>query len=256
MVARRITLPGVVLLAWASAARATDHGNLDAGRPTRLEDAYTIAAGEIALELGGGFSVRPHGADRAIGAGSLLLGAAPNLQVGLGGFLSTHPDSIDEDTKSGDLQISALYNFNQETLTLPAFAVEGELNLPTGDDSSGVDATIRGIVTRSIDRVSFHFNAGYEFLSGTPADERDGRYELALGASLPIGAPLSTRTVLIADIFTVEGARKGDDALWGVEAGVRYQFTPRVVLDGGLGTEFAGSDRSTLLGTVGISISF
>lgn len=239
-----------------AAALAVDHNNLDAGRPLRLEDAYPISHGELVIELGAGFAAERNTPDRFLGAGELLYGALPNLQIGLGGFGSTQPRDIADDSKSGDLRLSALYNFNQETLTLPAMSAKLTLNLPTGVDSSGVDAEIKAIFTKSIGVVSFHFNAGYEFLSGTSADEEDGRWKLALGSSIPLGAPHSTRATLVADIFAEEGTGTSSSETIGVEIGVRYQLTERMVLDAGVGTEFAGEDRSTVFVTVGASFSF
>jgi len=120
-----------------------------------------------------------------------------------------------------------------------------------------VDVELKGLATKSFERLSVHFNAAYEFASGTAGDERDGRYELALGASYPIGAPRYTRTVLVGDVFTEQSARRGESNVVGVEAGFRHQLTPRLVLDLGVGTEFAGpADRSTFFLTTGISFGF
>jgi hypothetical protein len=94
--------------------------NLDENRPLRLEDAYAIASGELAVEAGAGFTLERRGPDRGFFPVEVLYGAYPNLQLGLGTTLSTDPHEIDEQTKSGDLQVSGRYNFNQETLTLPA----------------------------------------------------------------------------------------------------------------------------------------
>jgi hypothetical protein len=163
-----------LLMVMAPAVYAIDHKNLDEGRPLRLDDAYAIASGELAVEAGAGFALERRGPDRGVFPLEVLYGAYPNLQLGLGTTLLTDPRDIDEQTKSGDLRVSGLYNFNQETLTLPAFGLKLELNLPTGADSAGVDVEVKGIVTRSIDRLSLHLNAGYEFLSGTTRDERDG----------------------------------------------------------------------------------
>ncbi|MGH7960419.1 MAG: hypothetical protein ACRERD_01150, partial [Candidatus Binatia bacterium] len=78
-----------------------------------------------------------------------------------------------------------------------------------------------------------------------------------LGASYPVGAPLYTRTTLIGDVYTEQASRHGDPNIGGVEIGFRHQLTPRVVLDTGLGTEFAGpSDRSAFFLTVGVSVGF
>jgi hypothetical protein len=246
-----------LLMAMAPAVYAIDHKNLDEGRPLRLDDAYAIASGELAVEVGAGFALERRGPDRGVFPLEVLYGAYPNLQLGLGTTLLTDPRDIDEQTKSGDLRVSGLYNFNQETLTLPAFGLKLELNLPTGVDSAGVDVEVKGIVTRSIDRLSLHLNAGYAFLSGTTGEERDGRYEVTLGASYPVGAPQYTRTTLVGDLFTEQGDRRGGSNVFGAEVGFRHQLTQRVVVDAGIGSELAGpADRSSLFVTTGVSVGF
>jgi hypothetical protein len=240
----------------ANTAYAIDHDNLDEGRPLRLEDAYPIAAGEWALETGAGFSAPRKSRARGLFPVEVLYGL-PNLQVSVGTTLLTDPKQIEEQTKSGDLQFSGLYNFNQETLTMPAFGIRVTLNTPTGTDSSGLDVRVKGLVTKSFDRLSVHFNPAYEVFSGTKPFERDGRYELALGASYPVGAPKHTLTTLLGDVFTEQAPRRGAPQIVGAEIGVRQQWTPWTVLDAGIGTEFAGpSSRSSFFATVGVSVGF
>jgi Putative MetA-pathway of phenol degradation len=239
------------------AALAIDHKNLDEGRPLRLEDAYAISAGEIALEAGAGFTLRRRGADRGFFPVELLYGALPNFQIGVGTTLATDPREIDEPTKSGDIRIGALYNLNQETLVMPAFGVKLEVELPTGVESKGVDVEVKGIVTKSFERLSVHFNAAYLFLTDSGRGERDGRYELVLGASYPVGAPRFTRATLVADVFTEQAAHRGESNVVGTEVGLRYQLTPSIVWDVGVGTEFAGpSDRSPFFFATGLSWAF
>jgi len=234
-----------------------DHKNLDENHPLRIEDAYPVASGEIAIEVGGGFTVQRDGANRGFFPIEILYGALPNLQLGVGTMISTDPGEIEEQAKSGDLKLSGLYNFNQETLNIPALAVKLEVNIPTGVKSRGVDVELKGIVTKSIERLSFHFNGGYAFLNGTQQGERNGRYEFALGASYPIGAPHHTRTTLVADVFTEQAVRRRASNIVGTELGLRYQLTPRIVWDVGVGTEFAGpADRSRIFFTTGFSFGF
>jgi hypothetical protein len=246
-----------LLMAIAPAAYAIDHKNLDEGRPLRLDDAYAIASGELAVEVGAGFALERRGPDRGVFPLEVLYGALPNLQLGLGTTLLTDPHEIHEQTKSGDLRVSGLYNVNQETLTLPAFGLKVELNLPTGVDSAGVDVEVKGIVTKSIHRLSFHLNAGDAFVSGTTPDERDSRYEVTLGASYPVGAPQYMRTTLVGDLFTEQGDRRGGSNVFGAEVGFRHQLTQRIVVDAGVGSELAGpADRSSLFVTTGVSVGF
>jgi len=131
------------------------------------------------------------------------------------------------------------------------------VNTPTGISSSGVDVRVKGLITKSFDRLSVHFNPAFEVLSGTTATERDSRYEMALGASYPIGAPKHTLTTLLGDVFTGQGPRRGEPQIVGAEVGIRRQWTPWTVLDAGLGTEFAGpTNRASFFLTVGFSMGF
>jgi hypothetical protein len=246
-----------IIAATVGDADAIDHKNLDEGRPTRLEDAYPIAEHEIAIETGAGFALLKRGPDRGVFPIEVLYGPLPNLQVGIGSTLFTDPHDIDDRPKSGDLRASALYNFNQETLTLPAFAAKLSVTAPTGVDAHGWGIEIKGIVTKSFDRLSFHLNGGYEFLTGSTRAERDGRYDFALGASYPVGAPTFTRATLVADVFADQPATRGESTIVGTEVGLRYQLTPSIVWDVGVGTEFAGpASRSVFFATTGLSFGF
>ena len=246
----------VVPLAVAPAA-ALDHKNLDEHRPLRLEDAYAIAHGELAVEIGGGFRLARRGRDQGVFPIELLYGALANVQLGVGTTVFTDPHEVHDRPKSGDLHLSGLYNLNQETLEVPAFAAKLGVDLPTGVDAKGVGVDVKGIVTKSIERLSLHLNAGYALFTDTQRGERDGRYELALGFSYPVGAPHFTRATLVGDVFAEQAARRGESTTVGVELGLRFQLTSRVVWDVGVGTEFAGpADRSRLLFQTGFSFGF
>jgi len=112
-------------------------------------------------------------------------------------------------------------------------------------------------LTKSIDRLSFHFNGGYEFLTGSTQAERDGRCEFALGASYPVGAPTFTRATIVTDVFAEQPVTRGDSTVVGTEVGLRYQLTPSIVWDVGVGTEFAGpAKRSVFFAITGFSFGF
>jgi hypothetical protein len=238
-------------------ASAVDHSNLDQGRPVRVEDPYPIAAGEWALETGVGFTVERENPNRGFVPIELLYGPALNLQVGIATRFSTNPGVSDE-AKSGDLELSALYNFNRETITTPAFGLRVGVLLPTGVDSAGTDLEVKGLLTRSFNRLRVHFNSSYTFLGGTPRGGRDGRYQAVLGVSHPVGGlPKYTYTTLVGDVFTEQALGNGEANVVGAEIGVRHQWTTRVVLDTGISTEFAGpDDRSSFSVATGFSAAF
>ena len=254
---RRVLVFCVFLLFVASPVAAVDHKNLDEGRPTRLDDAYTIATGEIEIAAGLGVAVSRRGPARGLLPIEIVYGAFPNLQIGIGTSITTDPRTLDEPPKSGDVHLGALYNFNQETLALPAFGLRLDVGLPTGVGGDNTTVRLKGIVTKSIERLSLHLNAAYEFITDTRRDEREGRYEFVVGASYPVGAPRYTRATVIADIFAEQAFHRGDDTVVGLEAGFRYQVTSRLIWDLGMGTELAGpADRQKLFFTTGISFGF
>lgn len=236
---------------------ALDHDNLDPNRPIGMEDAYPIPKGEIGLEGGVRINDRRQGSTRVTFQPQILYGAFYNTQIEIQSDLMSEPDQVVGANKSGDLHLAVLYNFNTETLALPALAVRVEVELPTGVNSNGVDTQLTGILTRSFGQLRVHLNAGYTFLGAPQGQERPGVYRVVGAVSYPLGYPTSFRDTLIASIYTRQSDLQGQSNNTGVEIGLRHQLTSRIVLDGGLGTEFVGpADRAALLGTVGLSVGF
>jgi hypothetical protein len=234
-----------------------DHNNLDEGRPLRIEDAYPIAYREVSAETGVRFAQNRQSPDRFAFPVEILYGAYWNLHLGLGSTPATQPHTIDEAEKSGDLRAFALYNFNQETMRLPAFAAKLSVDFPTGVRSRGVDAELKGIMTRSFGQMRTHLNVGYEFVGHASNGGRGGRYAIVLGAQYPLGYPRHFDTTLLADVFTQQAVHAGDRNPSGIEVGIRQQIAPLTVVDFGVGTEFVGpADRTPFFATLGVSVGF
>ena len=250
----------VVLIVFAlleGSALALDHDNLDPNRPIQMEDAYAVAEGEIGLESGVRVNDRREGKTRVTYQPQIIYGAFANAQIEIQGDIYTDPHTLVGANKSGDLHLGLLYNFNQETLDLPALAMRVGVELPTGLNSKGVDTQVTGILTRSYGRARVHLNAGYTF-AGTPqGQERSGAYRAVAAVSYPLGYPDRFQDTLIVDVYTKQSDLIGQRNNTGIEIGLRHQLTSRIVLDGGVGTEFYGpSDRSALTGTIGLSVGF
>jgi hypothetical protein len=245
------------LVALTRPALAIEHGNLDEGRPTRFEDPYAIPRGEWSVELGAGFRDARHGDDRAAMPIDILYGAASNMQIGVGTVLFTHPHSLGgEAVGSGDVRVSALFNFSQESLGLPALGVKWEMELPTGVDSHGLDARLKGLVTKSISRLSFHLNGSELFLGDPSLGGRGSRYEVDYGLSYPFGAPKHTRTLLLVGGFVEEAAARGFNNRRGVEVGLRRQQSLRTVVDAGFRIESGGGEERAHIFNAGLSWSY
>lgn len=256
-----LVLPVVWLVLTAhltdESALALDHDNLDPNRPIAVEDAYAIPEGELGVEAGVRFNDRREGRTQATFQPQIIYGAFRNAQIEIQGDLFTDPRTVVGANKSGDLHLGLLYNFNTETLRLPAFAVRVEADLPTGVNSQGVDTQMTGIMTRSFDRWRVHVNAGYTVLGSPQGQERPGTYRAIVAVSYPLGYPMRFRETVMASLYTRQSDLRGQTNHTGVEVGVRHQLTSRVVLDAGIGTEFLGPpDRAAVQGTVGVSVGF
>ncbi len=236
---------------------ALDHDNLDPNRPIAIEDAYVVPKGEIGVEGGILFSDRKQGTSRFVFQPQLIIGAFDNTQLELSSDVSTDPRSVVGDDKSGNLTVGALYNFNTETLNLPAFAARVQLGFPTGVNAKGVDTALTGVMTRSYGQWRVHLNVGYTFLGIPQGNERSGTYRVVAAVSYPLGFPTSFRDTIIANVFTSQSNLVGQPNPTGLGIGLRHQVSSRIVFDLGLGTEFAGpSDRSVFFSTVGLSVGF
>jgi hypothetical protein len=251
------SLVAVLAALWPAVSFALDHDNLDPNRPIGMEDAYAIPKGEIGMEGGVRFNDRREGRTRVTFQPQIIYGAFDNTQIEIQGDLITEPNTLVGAAKSGDLHLGLLYNFNTETLRLPAFAVRVEADLPTGVNSKGVDTQLTGILTRSFGRLRAHLNAGYTILGSPQGQERPGAYRAVAAVSYPLGYPTSFRDTLIASVYTRQSDQRGQRNNTGFEIGLRHQLSSRIVLDGGLGTEFYGpTDRAAFLGTIGVSVGF
>jgi hypothetical protein len=255
---RRLT--GALMLAGALAAtpaRALDHDNLDVGRPLRIDDAYPIAKGEIAVDVG----VTAHdrrGDGFGYGTGvRVLAGPWYNAQVEIGGDLAFEGTSAAATDRAGAVTLGLLFNLNTESLDRPAIALRADAEAPSGARDAGVDVSGGLVVTRTFGRLRTHLNADYTLAGSAPASERRGRYDAAVGASYPLGYPTRFRETLIADVFTRQSPDGGEANATGLELGVRHQLSARVVLDAGAGSEVFGPDeRAAWFGIVGLSVGF
>ena len=235
-------------------ALATDHENLEEGLPTEVEDAYPIAY--LGREIQGYFRWQRSRDEknRFELTPRLEYGLARNLQVSL-----TAPfyGGDAERTGSGDVKLDALYNFNTESVWLPAFSAEGGATFPSGKHSEGVDTTVKLIASKMPFPESFllhriHLNLIWNRNNVPHRDERENYFKGIVGFSMRAGKD----TVVVTDFIAEQEKEKHKDANI-LELGVRRQFNPLTVLAIGVGTGFGDKSPHFRL-NVGIqrSISF
>lgn len=250
--ARRVRSMHVVvasLLAWVALPRATgaqtDHFNLEEGLPASVEDAYPTAFRNREFQIGPRYERTAEGDDQILLNPRLEAGPLRNAQLGI--TVPVLLGSADQ-TGSGDITVDALYNFNTEGLTLPAFSLAGRAEFPTGEARAGVDAEFKLLVTRSItnrlDRI--HLNLVYLRAGAPDATERRDRYAAILGYSGRLGPDM----ILVADVLREQELEKGLETNI-VELGLRRQITPLFVLSLGAGVGI-GAESPDFRITVGL----
>ncbi len=243
----------VLVLLAAAPGFAADHANLDEGQPVRLDDAFPVDAGGWELLVGGGVAVPRHGRAQGFVPVGIQYGVTPRFQLALAGQLFAPAETTDR-PKLGDVQLSGRALLHLESGWLPSISTKVGITPPTGIGSRGEAIETKLLVTKVVEPVHVHLNVAYDFFTDPRRDERSARYRLALGPSFTV--PQSARTTLVGDVFATQPVTLAESVV-GIEAGVRQQITPKIVIDGGVGSELAGPrDRSAIFVVLGLSIDF
>ncbi len=246
-----------VPLLTSSPSPAADHRNLEEDNPITMEDAFVIAYRSFEqqpvfrYEYGGKrgevFTLEPE----------LKWGLMKNTQLEIAApfFIGSG-----EREGSGNVRVEGLYNFNLETSYIPAMALRFGLEFPSGKNASGVDSTVRGIVTRGFARGRAHVNAGVTNIGDPGPRERAYIYQVVVGADhpadfglLPIAIGLDN--LMMVDLVVQRAAQTDGDPLVLAEAGLRHQVNPWTLLTFGLGLGIAGATPD-VQATVGYQYTF
>ncbi|PSF39567.1 hypothetical protein C7H19_01900 [Aphanothece hegewaldii CCALA 016] len=240
---------------------AVDHNNLDAGRPLSFDDAESIAYREQSIEFGAGLNLP---SNRSVGGSfeiEYLYGFALNshLVIGLDPSVGGKADTDDTRLDVGNLSVGVFHNFNREYNNVPAFAIRGDVGLPTGRDARGVDIRLRGIASKTVGQYDrLHLNLDLNVKTDVDSEERSVIPGLILGYSRPLGYPKRFDKTFLAEM----GVRASQDSAGGAilitGVGIRQQVSLRSVLDFGIEGDIAtgAGERSELRLKVGYSFGF
>ncbi len=242
----------------------TDYYNTDAGRPITVEDAY--ATERYAFEL----QLAPLRLERANGGQytwevepEIAYGILPRTHIEIGvplAYVDRGPAG--KTIGAAGLDISMLHNLNAET-AIPALGIAGELLLPFGGlAADNAYFSAKGIATRTFTWARFHFNGRYTFgpspgTTATTSVSDAGASEVSrwlLGLAVDRAFPL--RAMLItAETFVSKPVVTGEEAQWNAGAGIRYQASPHLAMDAGLGKRFTGGEQGWFV-TFGLARAF
>ena len=246
----------------AAPAFAVDHNNIDANRPLSFDDAEAIAYRERAIEAGASLNF-PRGRSTGLELeAEFIYGFALNthLNIGIDPSVGGRAESADEDFDIGDVSIGLFRTFNREMEGTPAFALRGDVALPTGRDSRGVDVRLRGIMSKVLNQYDrWHLNADLNFAMDPEPGERSFYPGLILGYSRPLGYPRRFDRTGVAELAVQGSPEKGEGAVVSVGVGLRQQVTVRSVFDVGVRSDvasFKGAPRNNLQIIAGYSYGY
>ena len=241
-----------------SLAAQIDFYNTDAGRPIRIEDAYSIErrglelqATPLRLERGKRGQYR-WGIEPAIEYGVL-----PRTQLEVGFPLAWRDYGL-PGRRSGlaGIDVSVLHNLNVET-RLPALAIVADVLLPVGNLASKTTySSVTGIATKSLGWGRIHVNGQYTFgdapaVSATTASTSTGVVggqvlEISRwlgGVAVDHTFPLRS-TLITAEVYAQDGLADASTVTWNSTIGTRYQVSPRWAFDGGIGRRLTGPEQA------------
>ena len=229
--------------------------NIEQGLPLHFEDTVPQEYLGREFQLVSRYERTDDGEDRFLFEPRVELGISQNTQLTIATpFLF---GNADEGDGLGPVELDLLYNLNQETLDLPAFALKlgadftGAAAAGGGD---GVDPFVGLLIDRTIGKSSLyqkvHLNLLYQFNGEETDEERDGRYEVAVGYSRRIGAS----AMLVADLVRMQEMTENEEVNL-AEIGIRYATTPQSVISTGVGFGIGDESPDVRL-TVGLQYEF
>ncbi|CAN5333984.1 hypothetical protein BH23GEM2_BH23GEM2_06250 [soil metagenome] len=249
----------VVAAAAAPASAQTDYYNTDSGRPLTVEDAYPTERYAFELQLApvrversrGGiytWSVEPE----------IAYGICPRTHIELGAPLSyTDAGGVRRSGLAG-LELGVLHNLNAETVW-PALAIAAEMLFPIGslapDRGYG---TVKGIATRTLSWARFHLNGAYTFGSEPEVEtlENGSPHVRRWLGGIAVDHTFPLRALLIGgEVVASQPIVDHEDVEWSVAAGARYQVSPVIAIDAGVGKTLTGEAQPWFL-TFGMARAF
>ncbi len=249
-----------------SVAAQTDFYNTDRGRPVQIEDAYVTERHAFELRLAPVRLERSNGGIYNWGLEpEIAYGILPRTQIEVGLPLAYIEVGQQRNAGLAGLDFSIMHNLNVETETLPALGVRADVLAPVGSLAADhAFAAFTGMATRTTDWIRFHVNGQY---TAGPATGRPvtGASRVAGPAALEVsrwlvGGAIDKTYPLSALLITADFyGSKPIEALSGVEyttgAGFRYQRSPTLALDAGVGRRLNGDNPAWFM-TFGTAYAF
>ncbi len=258
----------VFLFTWSAAdvAAQTDFYNTDRGRPIQIEDAYVTERHAFELRLAPVRLERSNGGVYNLGLEpEIAFGILPRTQIEVGFPVAFVESAQQRNTGLAGLDFSVMHNLNVETETVPALGLRADLLAPVGSlAAEHAYASFTGMATRTTSWIRFHINGQFTAGPSAPpgvvgASRIGGPAALEVSRWLAGGAidktyPLSA-LLITAEFYGSKPIESGSRVEYTTGAGLRYQQSPTLALDAGLGRRLNGDNPAWFV-TFGTAYAF
>lgn len=251
---RRAALVATVSMAGSQGLSAqTDYYNTDRGRPIQIEDASSTE--RHAFEL----KVAPIRLERSRGPvynwtaePEIAYGILPRTHVEIGvPLVYTDVAGVRTNGLAG-IDLSAFHSFNVETETFPALALRADVLAPVGNLAPDkAYPSVTGLMTRTFSWIRLHANGQYTFGSAPAAASSPGvrwggaaRPDVSrwlAGVAVDKTYPLKSM-LLTAEFYARGPFESSEDMEYNAGTGIRYQWSPTLALDVGVGRRLSGDN--------------
>ena len=250
----------------ASAGAQTDFYNTDRGRPVQIEDAYVTERHAFELKLAPVRLERANGGIYNWGLEpEIAYGILPRTQIEVGIPLAYVEVGQQRNAGLAGLDFSVMHNLNVETETIPALGIRADVLAPVGSlAADNTYASFTGMVTRTTSWIRFHINGQYTAGPATSGSAVGGSrvggpaaLEVSrwlVGGAIDKTYPLSA-LLITADFYGSKPIEIGSSVEYTTGAGFRYQRSPTLALDAGVGRRLNGDNPAWFL-TFGTAYAF
>lgn len=228
------------LLLAASPARA-DHANLEEGLPVEVTDAYPLEylGREVQARLQ--YRYTAEGVHESYIEPRFEFGLPYNGQLGVRVPMVGRFHDGEQRFDLGRAVLDYMYNFNEETLSIPALSIVAGAEAPDTREGGSVDPFARLVLSKMIPGSTFwhriHLNGTIQANVGRKDGERSFRYAAVIGYDFRLSATM----IGVVDAVRDEPMQERPPSNFG-ELGVRFQVTPLLGLafGGGAGANDEG----------------
>lgn len=217
--------------------------NTQNGRPVTTEDAYAVDRYSLDLHVAPVTVERSSGGEyRWTGNPEIVYGLLPRTQIEMGVPLVYQSGTDESRLGVAGVTLGALYNFNAETRGWPALGLRAGVLIPAGGlgpERAHPSLTMLG--TRTLGAMRVHVNTGYAFRD-EPVASIPGLARWTTGVAVDRSFPFAALLVA-AEAFGVRPFGVDQAVQWNAGIGARYQFTPNMTADAGIGRRLTGANQ-------------